>query len=57
MPRKPVTFLNTKYKTQGEFGQYVKKFLYDDIGPCNDIKNTYPEKYNILIKILERKIY
>jgi hypothetical protein len=25
MPRKPVTFLNTEYKTQGEFENYVKK--------------------------------
>ena len=54
MPRKPVTFLNTEYKTQGEFEKYVKKIIYEDIGICNDIKNTYPEKYDILIKILER---
>ena len=54
MPRKPVTFLNTEYKTQGEFENYVKKIIYKDIGICNDIKNTYQEKYYILIKILER---
>ena len=54
MPRKPVTFLNTEYKTQGEFEKYVKKIIYEDIGICNDIKNTYPDKYYILIKILER---
>ena len=54
MPRKPITFLNTEYKTQGEFEKYVKKIIYDDIGYCNDIKNTYPDKYQILIKILER---
>ena len=54
MPRKPVTFLNTEFKTQGEFGKYVEKIIYEDIGICNDIKNTYPDKYYILIKILER---
>ena len=54
MPRKPVTFLNKVYKTQGEFERYVKKIIYKDIGICNDIKNTYPKKYNLLIKILER---
>ena len=54
MPRKPITFLNTKFKTQGEFEKYVKKTIYNDIGICNDIKNTYPDKYHILIKILER---
>ena len=54
MPRKPVTFLNTEYKTQGEFEKYVKKIIYEDIGICNDVKNAYPDKYNILIKILER---
>ena len=54
MPRKPVTFLNTEFKTQGDFEKYVKKIIYEDIGICNDIKNTYPDKYYILIKILER---
>lgn len=54
MTRKPLTFLNTEYKTQGEFEKYVKKIIYEDIGICNDIKNTYREKYYILIKILER---
>ena len=54
MTPKPVTFLNTEYKTQGEFEKYVKKIIYEDIGICNDIKNTYPAKYYILIKILER---
>ena len=54
MVRKPVTFLNTEYKTQEEFGKFVKKIIYEDIGICYDIKNTYPEEYSILIKILER---
>ena len=54
MPRKPVKFLNKIYKTQGEFGKYVKNFIYNEIGICYDIKNTYPDKYNTLIKILER---
>ena len=54
MPRKPVTFLNAEYKTQGEFEKYVKKIIYEDIGICNDVKNAYPDKYYILIKILER---
>lgn len=54
MSRKPVTFLNIEYKTQREFEKYVKKIIYEDIGICNDIKNTYPEKYYILVKILER---
>ena len=54
MPKKPVTFLNTEYKTQGEFEKYVKKIIYEDIGICNDVKNVYSDKYYILIKILER---
>ena len=32
----------------------MKKIIYKDIGECNDIKNTYPYKYNTLINILER---
>ena len=54
MPRNPVNFLNKTYNTQREFEKYVKKIIYDEIGICCDIKNTYPDKYNILIKILER---
>ena len=54
MSRKPVIFLNIEYKTQLEFEKYVKKIIYEDIGICNDIKNTYPKEYYILIKILER---
>jgi len=54
MPRKPITFLNTEYKTQGDFEKYVKKIIYEDIGICNDIKNRYPDKHRLLIKILER---
>jgi len=54
MARKPVTFLNAEYKTQGLFGKYVRKIIYEDIGICNDIKDTYPEEYYILTKILER---
>lgn len=54
MPRKPVVFLDKEYKTQGEFEKYVRKIIYDEIGICYDVKNTYPDKYNILIKILER---
>ena len=49
-----VTFLNTEYKTQEEFGKFVKKIIYEDIGICYDIKNTYPEEYSILIKILAK---
>lgn len=54
MARKPVIFLGKKYKTQGEFQNYVKKIIYEDIGKCDDVKNTYPLEYNILVKILER---
>lgn len=54
MPRKPVMFLDKEYKTQGEFEQYVKKIIYEDIGICYDIKNIYPDEYSLLIKILER---
>ena len=54
MTRKPISFLNIEFKTQGEFEKYVKKIIYEDIGICNDIKNTYSDKYYILIKILER---
>lgn len=54
MPPKPIVFLGKIYKTQKKFEQYVKKIIYEEIGVCYDIKNTYPEKFDILIKILER---
>ena len=54
MPRKPVTFMGKLYKTQGEFEKYVRKVIYEDIGPCLDIQGTYPLQYDTLIKILER---
>ena len=54
MPRKPVTFLNTVFESQTEYRKYVKKIIYNDIGICNDIKNTYPDLYKILIEILKR---
>lgn len=54
MTRKPVYFLNKQYKTQGEFEKFVKQIIYNDIGICFDVKNTHPDKYYILIKILER---
>lgn len=54
MPKKPVNFLNKQYKTQGEFEKFVKQTIYNDIGICYDVKNKHPDKYNLLIKILER---
>jgi hypothetical protein len=37
---KPVIFLQKTYKTQSEFEKFVKNIIYNDIGECNDIKNT-----------------
>lgn len=54
MPKKPVIILDKIFPTQKDFEIYVRKIIYEDIGICNDIKNTYPDKYYILIKILER---
>lgn len=54
MPGKPVIFLGTTYKTQREFELFVKNLIYKDIGVCNDIKNTHPSHYNVLIEILKR---
>jgi hypothetical protein len=54
MPRKPVIFLGTIYKTQSEFELFIKNLIYNDIGICNDIKNIYPSHYNTLIEILKR---
>ena len=54
MPRKPVIFLGRTYKTQSDFEVFVKKVIYNDIGVCYDIKNTYPSHYNTLIEILKR---
>ena len=54
MPRKPVIFLGKTYKTQTEFELFVKKIIYDDIGVCDDIKNTYTSHYITLIEILKR---
>lgn len=53
MPRKPVVFLNQTFESQKDFEKYVKKIIYD-IGVCYDVKNKHPEKYKLLIKILER---
>jgi hypothetical protein len=54
MPRKPIIFLEKLYNSQGEFELFVKKLIYNDIGICNDIKNTYPSHYITLIEILKR---
>lgn len=54
MPRKAIIFLEKTYKTQGEFEAFVKNIIYNEIGICNDIKNTYPCHYNTLIEILKR---
>ena len=54
MPRKPVIFLGKTYKTQSEFELFVKNLIYNDIGICDNIKNTYPSHYNTLIEILKR---
>ena len=54
MPRKPIIFLEKLYKSQGEFELFVKNLIYNDIGICNDIKNTYPFHYITLIEILKR---
>jgi hypothetical protein len=55
MPRsKPVEFMGKIFKTQGEFEKYVKNIIYDEVGICNDIKNLYPDNYNILIELLKR---
>ncbi len=52
MVRKPIQFLETEYKTQGDFEAFVKKVIYIDIGICNDIKTIYPSQYIILLEIL-----
>ena len=54
MPRKPITFMDTIYPTQGSFKKYVENLIYNEIDICDDIKNKYPSQYNILIKVLER---
>ena len=54
MPRKPVYFLNKTYPTQKKFEEFVRNFIYEEIGICYDIKNKYPDKYKILIEILKR---
>ena len=51
---KPVIFLDKTYKSQKDFEKYVKQLIYEEIGICNDIKTLHPDKYQILIKILER---
>tara|TARA_Y100000389_G_scaffold175039_1_gene185487 strand:+ start:1097 stop:1783 length:687 start_codon:yes stop_codon:yes gene_type:complete len=54
MTRNQVVFLDNIYKTHRDFEQYVKKLIYEEIGVCLDVKNTYPDKYKILIQLLER---
>jgi predicted GIY-YIG superfamily endonuclease len=45
MPIKPVTFLNTEFKTQGKLEKYVKKTIYEDIGICGYLYLIFHEKY------------
>lgn len=54
MPRKPITFMDTTYPTQGAFEKYVKNLIYNEIGICYDIKNKSHSQYKILIELLER---
>jgi hypothetical protein len=54
MPRNQVILLGKVYKTQTEFSNFVKNFIYNEIGLCDNVKITYPEKYEILIEILKR---
>ena len=54
MPRKPVDFMGKTYKSQTDFEKYVKHLIYEVIGPCDDIKTKHSDKYEILIKLLER---
>lgn len=54
MPKRPIIFLNNKFSTQKQFEEYVRGVIYTDIGICDNIKDTYPDKYKTLIKILER---
>jgi len=54
MPRKPIIFLEKTYKTQGEFEAFVKNFIYNEIGICDNIKDIYPSHYITLIEILKR---
>jgi len=54
MPGKQVIFLDKTYTTQGKFELFVKKIIYDDIGLCNDVKNTRKTEYPTLIEILKR---
>jgi len=54
MPRNQIIFLGKRYKTQTEFEGFVKNHIYNSIGICNDIKNTYPPHYDTLIEILKR---
>jgi hypothetical protein len=54
MPRKPVYFLDKLYPSTAALENYVRKIIYEDIGICNDIKNKFPDKHRILIKLLER---
>jgi 5-methylcytosine-specific restriction endonuclease McrA len=54
MPRKPILFLQQSYKTQNDFELFVKKVIYDDIGVCDDVRNTHPSHYVTLLEILKR---
>jgi hypothetical protein len=54
MSRVPIVVLEKIYKTQAEFEAFVKNLIYNDIGICDDIKNTHPFHYNTLIEILKR---
>lgn len=50
----PVYLLDKKFDSQKKFREFVNKLIYEEIGMCEDIKNIYPSKYKILIKVLER---
>lgn len=49
-----VEFMDKIFNTKKSFEKYIRNIIYNEIGVCDDIKNIYPEKYEILLNLLKR---
>jgi 5-methylcytosine-specific restriction endonuclease McrA len=54
MPRTPIIFQDKQYKSKAEFTQYIRNLIYNVIGISDNVKESHPSHYNILIELLKR---
>jgi len=53
MVSKPQIFMGVTYKSLDAFEKYIKNII-NGIGKCADIRTTFPDKYVILVELLNR---